>query len=379
MKYCEKCGTQLTDDVKFCPNCGQAVGKMDNSNASKPKTRKSGNSVKMASSSYDVGSNLTTSKKLGLGLAIIFAGIVLLAGIGNGTFFVSFASICAIVICVMCFKEKIGSKYVWYIVVATFIGLLILIGATADSSDKKSQVPQETEITKKEESNVPKQAEKKEIPKVLFENGYQYSTSFRVNRKEGYGISCNYKYIIKIFKDGTKEISFVNQTDDGSPSTQGTYSCSIDKKSGSYRDVAATWYEIKYKSSTSWGGKVHYGESTIYVDEEGNVIMLNENGNNKDIYEAIATKDCRYGKLKKEILTKNVFRCKTCGKEYDPGKEPLYSEEYCYNDYPQTCNSCGKTYTINTDGSYACKGTCSNCSEKHRNARLYREVTGRDY
>ena len=265
-------------------------------------------------------------------------------------------------------------KFFWTLAVIA----IYAIGFAA-SDEEKSSGNDTTEKNSSESITEPPKNIKKEEPKEFFENGYKYSTSFRVRRNEGYGISCNYKYIIKIFKDGTKEISCVNQTDDGSPATQGTHSCSIDKKSGSYRDVAATWYEIKYESSTSWGGKVHYGESTIYVDEEGNVIMLNENGNNKDIYEAIATKDCRYGKLKKEILTKDVFRCKTCGKEYDPGKEPLYSEEYCYNDYPQTCNSCGKTYTINTDGSYACKGTCSNCSEKHRNARLYREVTGRDY
>ena len=26
MKYCTKCGTQLSDDTAFCPNCGQSVG-----------------------------------------------------------------------------------------------------------------------------------------------------------------------------------------------------------------------------------------------------------------------------------------------------------------------------------------------------------------
>ena len=27
MKYCEKCGTQLEDDVQFCPNCGNNTKK----------------------------------------------------------------------------------------------------------------------------------------------------------------------------------------------------------------------------------------------------------------------------------------------------------------------------------------------------------------
>jgi hypothetical protein len=126
----------------------------------------------------------------------------------------------------------IEKKYAWTTAIVSF---LIVGGAIGASTDEEG----DRQASSESSSN---QTEKKESHQVFFENGHKYSTSFRIT--DDFGNTTNYNYVIKLFKDGTKEISCVNQTDDGSPATQGTHSCSIDKKSGSYRDVAATWYEI---------------------------------------------------------------------------------------------------------------------------------------
>ena len=121
----------------------------------------------------------------------------------------------------------------------------------------------------------------------------------------------------------------------------------------------------------------------MYVDNDGNIIILRVNGNDKTIQEAITSGDCRFGKfIKKKLDSSKKYICKTCGKEYNPEKQAIVSEEYCYEDYPQTCSTCGKTYTIRTDkeGDYgSCKGTCSSCFEKYENKKIYERVTGRTY
>lgn len=320
MAFCGNCGAEISNGTKFCPNCGKQLGK------EKPKGFD--NSVKQAENGQ--------TKKMGCWTY----GVISLLFFG----FIGFL------------QEKCE-------------------GEEPKASEAKAQ--QSTEQIVKDNVKSDESKKQEEVHHDFFENGYKYSASFRVNRKQGWGISCNYKYVIKIFKDGTKEISAANQTDDGSPGTQGTHTCTIEKKSESYRDVFATWYEIKYEYGYSYGEKYHVSEDKIFVDESGNIVMLGENGNNKNIYEAISTKDCIFGKFNKEELTKEVYRCKTCGEEYDPSKEALYSEDYCYMDYPQECNSCGKTYTVRTDGNGACKGTCASCYHKHQSVKIYEEVTGR--
>ena len=149
MSFCGKCGAQLSKGAKFCPNCGQAIGEVENPKANKPKTSKSKasksktrkpgrNNIKMASSSNVVNSGLTSSMKSGLGIATILAGILLLAGIGNGKFLVSIVCICAIAACIMCFKEKIESKYVWWVVAGSIIipTCAVIIALTPDSPKK---------------------------------------------------------------------------------------------------------------------------------------------------------------------------------------------------------------------------------------------------
>ena len=319
MTFCSNCGKELEDEAKFCPNCGKQVGKEKPKRfVDSAKRKESGQAKKMGCWTYGF-------------IAFLILG---------------------------------------------FIGFL-QENCEGESNITDTQAQQSTEQIAKNNVESSELKKQEEVHHDFFENGYKYSTSFRVNRKQGWGISCNYKYIIKIYNDGTKEISSVNQTDDGSPASQGTHTCTIDKKSESYRDVYATWYEIKYKYDYSYGEKYHVSEDKIYVDEGGNVIMLGENGNNKNIYEAISTKDCIFGKFSKEKLTKEVYKCRTCGEEFDPGKEAIYSEDYCYADYPQTCKYCGKSFTVRNEGSGACKEVCATCYHRRQSVKIYEEATGK--
>lgn len=243
----------------------------------------------------------------------------------------------------------------------TFLVLaLFAVGFAASDEDGSSNSSSSTEQATTEKK-------KEEIQHDFFERGYEYSASYRVNRKQGYGLSAHYSYKIKIYNDGTTEIveEIIGDEFPGHPSE--LYTCSINKKSESYRDVAATWYDVEF----------HNGR--LYVDNSGNIILLHENGNNKTIQEAITSGDCRFGKFSKTKLDNSkVYRCKTCGEEYNPDKEAIVSENYCYMDYPQECNSCGKTYTVRQEGNGACKGTCASCYHKHQSAKIYKDVTGRD-
>lgn len=360
MAYCSNCGTELNEGAKFCPQCGNAVGVGDNK-FSRPNKRVNKRPKKEDKS-------LTIAQKIALGISALPAFIGLCGGVVSaleGVWSILLVSICASAAIILVAIGEIDKKYAWAVAIGSFMAIFVTIGSSAPDREENS-----SKITEKQHVEKPKQ----EVKKVFFEKGYKYSTSYRVRRNQGCGISCNYQYVLKMFNDGTKEISASCKTDDGSPATYGTHSCEIEKKNDSYRDVSATWYEITFTSGYSWGGRYHTSNNTIYVDEDGNIIMLGENGNTKNIYEAIATKDCIFGKFKKEKLEKETYRCKTCGKEYDPGKEALYSEEYCYMDYPQECKTCGKIYTLNTDGRYACLGTCSNCYEKHIAAKIVEDA-----
>ena len=74
-------------------------------------------------------------------------------------------------------------------------------------------------------------------------------------------------------------------------------------------------------------------------------------------------------------IQSNMRICSKCGKKYDPQKEPISSNEYCYNDYPQTCKTCGKTYTINSSGTGACLGTCGPCYQRHLSGKIIEWAT----
>lgn len=154
MAFCGNCGTQLSKGAKFCPNCGQSVSETENSNASKPKVSKPKasksrasksktreprrNNAKKASRANIVNSDLSSSMKSGLGIAIIIAGIVFLASISNGMFIVSLVCVCAITACVLCFKEIIEQKFVWWVVAGSIIiPLLAMVISLLPDKPKK--------------------------------------------------------------------------------------------------------------------------------------------------------------------------------------------------------------------------------------------------
>ena len=411
MSYCGKCGTQLIDGMKFCPKCGSPV------KTTQPNTDSCENSLRYSIELISSGPALLQTTKILMDLlgiemreakdiinstpSVLVTGISLsraeeiaqmLQNIG-AEIEIKQSKKPNIVekssqnVVKQCPKPLINeqplqynnslteesSNNIWEFVGVCVICFLVLcfifmkcVGN--DSSNRQSYSSSSTRTEQKQE-------QKKELIQnhEFFENGYKYSTSFRVSRKQGYGISCNYQYVIRIYNDGTKEISTKNQTDDGSPSTQGTNPCKINKKSESYKDVYAKWYEVTFDHGTTLGGKYCISSNTIYVDENGNIIMLHENGNNKNIQEAISTKDCVFGKFRKERLTKESYTCRTCGKEYDPSRENIYSEEYCWEDYPLTCDHCGKNYTIRQErqaGSTATNNLCGRCYEKWQSAKI---------
>ena len=312
MAYCKHCGSKLEDGAKFCPKCGNPI---------------EGDAQEQQSG--DNSSGQEQPKKMGCLQKVLIAILVL-----------------------------------------GFIGFL---SEKCNGSDTKETeevtASQTTNDVAKEESEQKKQ---EEVHHDFFEKGHEYSASFRVNRKQGYGLSANYKYNLKMYNDGTTEIveEIIGDEFPGHPAE--LYTCKIDKKSESYRDVAASWYEVKFNSNQE-----------LYVDNDGNIIILRVNGNDKTIQEAVTSGDCRFGKFsKKKLDTSKKYICKTCGKEFKPEKQAIVNEEYCYEDYPQTCGTCGKTYTIRTDkeGDYgSCKGTCSSCFEKYENKKIYERVTGRTY
>lgn len=307
MAFCKNCGNKLEDGVKLCPKCGNPI---------------EGDAQEQQSG--DNSSEQEQPKKTG------------------------------------CFQKGLIA-----ILVLGFIGFL---SEKCDGSDTKEieevTASQTINDVAKEE---PEQKKQEEVHHDFFEKGHEYSASFRVNRKQGYGLSANYKYNLKMYNDGTTEIveEIIGDEFPGHPAE--LYTCKIDKKSESYRDVAASWYEVKFNSNQE-----------LYVDNDGNIIILRVNGNDKTIQEAVTSGDCRFGKFsKKKLDTSKKYICKTCGKEFKPEKQAIVNEEYCYEDYPQTCGTCGKTYTINTDGISACKGTCSDCSSRHTSVSIYESVTGR--
>lgn len=147
----------------------------------------------------------------------------------------------------------------------------------------------DTSSTSSSSSSQPKQEESHEF----FEPGYSYSAKYSYHI---YKQNMTHDINLKIWKDGTAEIHVLwkDQYDQGENKGE----VEIKKKSGSHKDVYATWYEIKRCPVMS------YTMPSFYVDEKGNIYILHVNGFDSldNIYEAIATGNCIVGKF-----TKNSF------------------------------------------------------------------------
>ena len=387
MGYCKKCGWELNTGANFCPNCGEptsesSVARQEVKAAIKSQARKTstaGNTKVAHKRKKKAPIRYGTWEKV----ALVIGGcllVVSLFSIGMDSFLIFGVNILGClsmlyaIVTILLRKSEITNQGAQVLAIVSLLFFPVMKGmeylSVEENENKIEQVSNsEVEIV---ESPAPDKTDSKKaenVAKEFFEDGYKYSASFRVSRKEGYGISCNYKYVIRLYNDGTKEISVANQTDNGSPTTQGTNPCEIRKKNESYKDVSAKWYEVSYSSGGTVGGRYSVSSERIYVDENGNIYVLYQNGSNKTIQEAISTKDCIFGKFSKEKMTKESYRCKTCGEEYDPTKEPIYNEEYCYQDLPLTCKKCGKRYTVRQEGVGAMKELCSSCYNKWQAAR----------
>lgn len=334
MAICKECGARINKQAKFCSNCGCPV--VDNSTENK-----------IADMRKNVSHTPKKEKRQVVAEAIPQPKP----------------------------KEEMGCmRRIFNVLLFSAILLIIMFlpdmcdGCSSTDSEEKQEKQEKTEkVVENVSYEKPEIKKQEENHQDFFENGYEYSASYRINREKGYGLSASYKYKIKIYNDGTTEIveEIVGDEFPGHPSS--LYDCKIDKKSESYRDVAATWYEVKFNSSYM-----------LYVDEYGNIIELNVNGNNKTIQEAIASGDCRFGKFSKKKLNKSkMYICKTCGHEYNPDKEAIVSEDYCFMDYPQKCQYCGKKYTVREDGNGAGIKICSRCHERKQAVSIYESVTGR--
>lgn len=224
-----------------------------------------------------------------------------------------------------------------------------------------------------DDSDNPEDPEKKSIvqkKQEFFEPGYMYSASYKVNALPGHGQEpTNESYKIKIYNDGTREIVASVTIANGKYEKRAPlkYSCTIEKRNESYRDISATYYHIQYQN----GG--------IDVDEDGNIYNMSVCDCKKDKLEVISTRDKKHivGKFSKTSLkTSETFTCKTCGEEYDPDKELIVSEEYCYLDYPQKCSYCNKSYTMRRDPD-AYVEICGYCSAKKQAVDVFERTTGR--
>lgn len=357
MKYCKLCGSQLTDNAVYCPKCGTRVETNDE------------NHQVAEDISTSQEERLSTGEKIAIGAAIFLALTGIINGFSRDMWIILIVSLCAMVATLAVCIGAIEKKYAMKTAISALVIVFFTIGifgqevkdeGNAEGEDEQAQTSQNA---KDESRSSSKDAE--EIHKDFFESGYKYSTSYGYTYN---GRTYNYKYIIRIFNDGTEEIS-IPETQIYDPEGCGTKECSIEKKSDSYRDVSATWYEVEFNYSYDFNGKHNNVKKILNIDEHGNIIILGL-GKDKNIYEAVATNDCIYGKFKKEKMEVETFRCKTCGKDYDPSKESIYSENYCYMDYPQKCFTCGEIYTVNSTPeqykNYVCGGTCGECYYEHR-------------
>lgn len=119
------------------------------------------------------------------------------------------------------------------------------------------------------------------------------------------------------------------------------------------------------------GSSYWYTSDIVFDISEGKLYRQKTEYENRDIAGA------EYAKMTHSSSTELPIRtCKTCGKQYNPDDEFLVSDEYCAEDYPQTCQHCGKIFTINTDANCV-RGTCGYCYERKRAVRIYESVTGR--
>lgn len=400
MAYCVKCGTQLSDGAKFCPKCGTPVTTTQANNDSIESSliysielistgpailqvtkilmdllgvemREAKDIINSSPSTLVTGISHSRAKEIAQMLQNVGAEIEIKHSNKTNKVDITLRNVDINDNKPILDKQPVqyndslieeSSKNTWLLAGVCVICVLVLYFLLGKCDSNGSKDKGSSDLYSPPQ---PEQIEKHDF----FEPGNTYYADYSVRRQQGFGGDVVHRqYLLKIYNDDTKEMTFDYGT------TKKTAECKIRKKSVSKRDISATWYEIEWEHSYTLGGKYVTGVERVIVDEEGNIYEFYVSDDTcKEIQEAIASGTCRFGKFRKETLSKKIYSCRTCGIEYDPGREPIYSEEYCWKDYPLTCSRCGKSYTIRLErqeGLSASNDLCGRCYEKWQSSKI---------
>lgn len=327
MAYCSKCGTQLKDGAKFCHKCGKPVTTTQTNNdsfknrssysleliSSGPATlqmakilmdllgiemREAKDIIKSTPSTLVTGLSLSRAEEIAQMLQRVGAKIEIKHY--NKTNIVEKSSRNVVKQShkpiineqQIQFNDSLteeSSKNVWGFIGVCVICFLVfsflLVKFVGNGSSNRASYSSSS--TRTEQEQKPAQKQKHEF----FEPGHTYSADYSVRRQQGFGGDViHHQYLLKIFNDGTKEITF------NYGAIKKTAECDIRRRSISKRDISATWYEIEWEHNYTLGGKYVTGAERVIVDEEGNIYEFYVNDDTcKETQEAIASGTCRFG------------------------------------------------------------------------------------
>ena len=147
MAFCKNCGEKLEDGTNFCPKCGNSIEV--NCNNENPQSSIDNN-----------GNEMTKAQKGGAGCLTVFIAISGLSLLIQGNIISGIAAIAAVVALVYLQMGKINKKYAWTVMIAAFIGFLVVGAATAEDKPSTKQVTS----TQKETTESERQAKQQKEP-----------------------------------------------------------------------------------------------------------------------------------------------------------------------------------------------------------------------
>ena len=145
MAFCKNCGEKLEDGTKFCPKCGNSI-EVD---CNKETTH---------SSIDNNGNEMTKAQKGGAGCLTVFIAISGLTLLIQGDIIPGIAAIAAVVALVYLQMGKINKKYAWTVMIAAFIGFVVIGAATTEDKPSTKQV----KSTQKEATESERQAKQQQ-------------------------------------------------------------------------------------------------------------------------------------------------------------------------------------------------------------------------
>lgn len=159
MKYCESCGSQLTDNATYCPKCGTRVTNKEE--------------------------KLSTGEKIGLGIAAFFALTGFFGGLSESLWIAVIVSFLAMAAIVAVYNGSIEKKYAWTTAICAFFAVCLAIGLTRPDEEKSEQTQAQTE--QKQEVPVKKQETLDDrVKRALEEDAKEKRTNVDKMMKEAY-------------------------------------------------------------------------------------------------------------------------------------------------------------------------------------------------